>query len=156
MWIYTSARLEATHHTVQVQHHQHGEHDAGDGKADEDHVRLVPDQKPPYVDALFLRMMIDARANQHSLGVCLLVHGSCVPVLHRLPLCVLVHVVLERERLSAFHQRTGSEVFQDPLIPVVVRAVHLVPHALRDERELHDVANLRVTRQTNTPRSSSQ
>ena len=91
-------------------------------------------------------MMIDARTNQHSLGVSLLVHGSCVPVLHCLPLCVLIHVVLERERLSAFRQRTGGEVLQDPLVPVVVRAMHLVPHALRDERKLHDVANLRVTR----------
>ena len=141
---------------VQIEHHQHCEDDTGDRKPDEDYIRLVSDEKPSYTDAFLLYVTTDTKAHQHSFDLSLLIHGSCVPVLHHLPLCVLIHIVLEGERLSPFRQRTRGEVFQYPLVPVVVRAMYLAPNVLRNERKLHNVPNLRVTRQTSTLRSSSR
>lgn len=116
---------------VQVQHHQNRENDTGQRKADEDNIRLVANDKTTIFDTVHLTMILAECTYEHFGQITLPLHHSRKPVLSILPLHVLVEIILIGKRFLLPRVRRAGEVFQNPIIPVVVCRLEFIPNPLR-------------------------
>lgn len=83
---------------VQVEHHHYRKSNTGQGKTNKDNVCLICDNESPIFDAVHLMIRIVRLPNKHGSQIVILLRYSRKPILLVFPFCVLIEIILKRER----------------------------------------------------------